>query len=594
MEALLRKTGDVSTFEQDTNAQASTVRLAHRYHQIDADIEGFIEAIKSHKNEHTILSKFEALSQWHNQHYKTAIERIITPSIQAKDKQALVSKWVELRKTRAQIHQDLWAESSDLTQAVTDALMQKANRNLIIDTGLVLLCVIMGMFIGMKVKRIKYRAEHDELTKLLTQSRFSYLLRNELDSLDTSSSLLALMVIDLPKYDEISDTLGREHGEALLQETADRLRLISKDHVLTARYREAQFTVLYGCKDVDDALVAGKRLYDEINEPVNVNERLLDAGIKVGIAVYPDHGENSKELENAADFALLQPQTDNQNKVSLYDLDMAEKLRYRIEIESELPNAVDQNELQLHYQPQICTNENRSNRLEALIRWQHPTRGFMPPGEFLSIAEQGGYMPLIGNWVMREAIRQCAEWNSTSGADPVMVAVNVAADQFIQKDFVETVLTYLYAHKLDAKFLEVEITESLVIQDIDQVTQALKALRDNGIKISLDDFGTGYSSLSQLHTLPIDILKIDRAFVSRLDCSSNPSTTVTSTIIRMAKDYGLEVVAEGAETDAQVNALRRLGADLIQGYYYSKPVPAADVISVLESINHSLNYTKSA
>jgi len=195
---------------------------------------------------------------------------------------------------------------------------------------------------------------------------------------------------------------------------------------------------------------------------------------------------------------------------------------------------------------------------------------------------------------MREAIRQCAEWNRIEDTAPIGVAVNVSADQITQKNFVNTVHTYIDQFQLDPHLLEVEITESLLIQDIELVTQALNSLRSTGIKVSLDDFGTGYSSLSQLHNLPIDVLKIDRAFVSRLDLTDNPSIGMMSTIISMAKEYSLEIVAEGAETDSQIQMLNELGVDLIQGYYYSKPVPASDVLSVLSSINRSLAYTQSA
>lgn len=594
VEALLRATANTSAAEQERNAQASFIKLAHRYHQIDAAIEGLDQAVQAYHSQHPILVNFDALSQWHDQHYKTIIERIISPSIQATNNQAIVTEWVTLRQTRAAKHQDLWIDTSELIQATTASLMSRANRNLTIDTALLLLCVLMGGYIGTTVKRIKYRAEHDELTDLLNRSRFSYLLNKEIELLDSEHSPLALVVIDLPKYDEINDTLGREHGDTLLKETACRLKGLAGNDLYVARYGEAQFTVLLGCKNQNDALVLGQNIHRQIGHPITVNERLFDMDVKLGIAMYPNHASDATELKNAADFALLQTKVESQTSVELYDSTMAEKLRYRLEVESELLNAVEQNQLELHYQPQISTAKNHSNRLEALIRWQHPERGFMSPGEFLSIAEQGGYMPLIGDWVMREAIRQCAEWNSARDSDPILVAVNVAADQFIQKDFVQSILQYLEDYQLDSKYLEVEITESLLIKDIDQVTQALNELRNHGINISLDDFGTGYSSLSQLHTLPIDILKIDRAFVSRLDCPTNPSTTVTSTIIRMAKDYGLEIVAEGAETDAQVRTLNRMGADLIQGYFYSKPVPADDVISVLDSINHALKYPKSA
>lgn len=594
MEALLRATASTSQAEQEVDAQAIFIKLAYHYHQIDADIEGLSKAVQAYHSEHPIRVKFDALSEWHNRYYKTTIERIISPSIKPRNNQALFTEWVNLRHARVAKHQDLWIDSSKLIQADAESLMSQATRNLTIDTALLLLCVLMGSYIGITVKQIKYRAEYDELTHLLNRPRFSYLLSSEIDRLGSDRSPLALVVINLPKYDEINETLGREHGDTLLKETASRLRGLAGNDLFVARYGEAQFTVLLSCKDQNDALVLGQDIHGQIGHPITVKERLFDMDMKVGIAMYPSHASDANELKNAADFALLQTKVDNQTSVELYDLAMAEKLRYRLEVESELLNAIEQDQLELHYQPQISTVENHSNRLEALIRWQHPERGFMSPIEFLSIAEQGGYMPLLGDWVMREAIRQCADWNGAKNSDPITVAVNVAADQFIQKNFVQTTLQYLEDYQLDSKYLEVEITESLLIQDIDQVTQALNELRMHGINIALDDFGTGYSSLSQLHTLPIDILKIDRAFVSRLDCPFKPSTTVTSTIIRMAKDYGLEIVAEGAETEAQVLTLNRMGADLIQGFFYSKPVPANDVISVLGSLNHALKYSKSA
>jgi len=439
----------------------------------------------------------------------------------------------------------IWHDTNQYFNNVTDSVLLKSNRNLVIDSVLLIMSLIMGLWIYQAIRTIKFQAEHDSLTLLPNRLSFYPKLYENIEQADTDKNKLALI------------------------------------------------TALFVCNSEYDAQQQAMNIRNHLAEQIIVDGRSFDVGACVGMALYPDHATQGEELQMAADFAMLTSRAEDSASVAFYSAEMASKLQYKIEIESELIQAIAQDELELHYQPKFNTAKACVNSLEALVRWNHPLRGFMSPGEFLSIAETSGYMPLLGDWVLRAAIRQAAIWNKTS-SHPISVAVNVAANQFVEDHFAKKVEQHLAEFDLQADLLEIEITESLLLQDLDNVLIVLKELRSMGIKIAMDDFGTGYSSLSLLHSLPLDTLKIDRSFVSRLNNTENPSTTVTSTIVNMARAYGLEIVAEGAETEEEVTILMGMEVDYIQGFYYSKPVPAQDVPDVMNSIADFANQSRVA
>jgi len=406
------------------------------------------------------------------------------------------------------------------------------------------------------VKAIKYQTENDELTS-------------------------------------ISDTLGHSIGEAIIKTIASRIQTFASDSTFVAHFGNAKFAVVLEDGGTNRYLQIAQNIQRELQKEFNLDGRNFILDWNVGISQFPDDGKTSEELEVAADFALMQAKTQKPGSLVSYDLALANQLKHRLEIESELLTAISENQFVLHYQPQFDVHKNCVNRVEALIRWEHPERGFMPPMEFLTISEQSGHMPVIGAWVLNEAVRQASVWCSER-PEPINVAVNVSVDQLIRTDFVPSVLQALSTHRLDPSHLEIEITESMFIDDMDRITNTLQELRALGIKISMDDFGTGYSSLSQLHDLQLDIIKIDRSFVCRMDCEENSSTPVVLTILQIAREYELEVVAEGAETAAQVSLLKDLNVDFIQGYYFSKPVCAADIPKTLDEINSSYPIVRAA
>ena len=270
--------------------------------------------------------------------------------------------------------------------------------------------------------------------------------------------------------------------------------------------------------------------------------------------------------------------------ITAFNQEIADQFEKRTMIERDLPFAIENNELELYYQPQISLEYDEVYSVEALIRWNHPQRGLISPVEFVGIAEECGLMPALGDWVLDEACRQSAEWNNTQNLS-IRVAVNVSVHQITQADFVENVLNAVKRHSLPTEFLELEITESVVMSDVDWIVKCLNRIKDHGIKIALDDFGTGYSSLNQLQALPLDTLKIDRSFISRIDDDSISTRSITATIASIAEIYGLETVAEGIETAQQLSEVRRLGIDVAQGYYYSKPVMKDEVADVIANID---------
>jgi len=482
-----------------------------------------------------LLRQIEELENWHGNEYNPALQSLLGNNLQ--NRNSIDARWEQICSQRTVMYEEIWHDTNQYFNNVTDSVLLKSNRNLVIDSVLLIMSLIMGLWIYQAIRTIKFQAEHDSLTLRLNQ--------------------------------------------------------LKDENFFPARLGGDEFTALFVCNSEYDAQQQAMNIRNHLAEQIIVDGRSFDVGACVGMALYPDHATQGEELQMAADFAMLTSRAEDSASVAFYSAEMASKLQYKIEIESELIQAIAQDELELHYQPKFNTAKACVNSLEALVRWNHPLRGFMSPGEFLSIAETSGYMPLLGDWVLRAAIRQAAIWNKTS-SHPISVAVNVAANQFVEDHFAKKVEQHLAEFDLQADLLEIEITESLLLQDLDNVLIVLKELRSMGIKIAMDDFGTGYSSLSLLHSLPLDTLKIDRSFVSRLNNTENPSTTVTSTIVNMARAYGLEIVAEGAETEEEVTILMGMEVDYIQGFYYSKPVPAQDVPDVMNSIADFANQSRVA
>lgn len=313
----------------------------------------------------------------------------------------------------------------------------------------------------------------------------------------------------------------------------------------------------------------------------------LKVGASAGISVSPLDGECGNELLRNADIAMYYTKVNKLNSVCRFNQKMANEHQQRLQLELDLKRALENKEFTLVYQPKVCTVSGQVHSVEALLRWLHPVHGFISPAQFIPVAEDTGLMGSIGQWVLHEACREIALVQKNS-LPQLKLAVNISSQQFCDDQFVELVYSALSTHGVAHECLELEVTESLIMIDIDRVISLLCILKDSGISIAIDDFGTGYSSLQYLQKLPLNTLKIDRAFITALD-SCDPGNSVANSIVQLAKLFNLETVAEGVETDEQDLKIRSLGVDYIQGYYYSKPVPACGLLTTIQSIGEQLD-----
>jgi len=324
-----------------------------------------------------------------------------------------------------------------------------------------------------------------------------------------------------------------------------------------------------------------------IKETIVIRGLGLKVGASAGISISPMDSVSVIELVKNADIAMYNSKANKLNSVCRFNQQMAREHQQRLELELDLKRALENDEFTVAYQPKVCTISGQVNSVEALLRWSHPERGFIPPQEFVPVAEDTGLMGIIGQWVLNEACREIVLLQRDSLPE-LKLAVNISAQQFCDDRFVELVHTALGKHGFKYEDLELEVTESLIMTEIDRVISLLQRLKDSGISIAIDDFGTGYSSLQYLQQLPLNTLKIDRAFIIALD-SCDPNDSVANSIVQLAKLFNLETVAEGVETDEQSQKIRSLGVHYIQGYLYSKPVPASELVATVERISQQVD-----
>jgi predicted signal transduction protein with EAL and GGDEF domain len=306
-------------------------------------------------------------------------------------------------------------------------------------------------------------------------------------------------------------------------------------------------------------------------------------GASIGISLFPEHGCNASDLLKFADIAMYHAKASRTSSIQMYSAELAHAYQDKISMGNDLALAVSLNQLELFYQPQVDASSHKVTGVEALIRWNHPQRGQVSPVEFIPLAEKLGLITEIGSWVIQEACRQAALWHK-NGLPDIRMAVNISSHQFASKRFVNVLLTALDESGVSPELFEIELTESLMLSDISSVVSRLKTIRGLGVEVAIDDFGTGYSSLQYLDVLPLDVLKIDRAFIIRLS-EPGSETSLAQSISAIAKTLGLRTVAEGVETEEQLEKVIAIGCDVIQGYYYSKPVPAADIPDTVSRID---------
>lgn len=422
--------------------------------------------------------------------------------------------------------------------------------------------------------RIRYLAYHDDLTDTFNRHGLKIQLDQALAAARRSAAPLALLLLDLDNFKSINDTLGHSVGDQLLIEAARRLRECVRASDILARLGGDEFVVVLTDMEAARAAlsVAGK-LLAVLRAPYAIDARTLHASASIGVAVFPADGADAETLLKNADAAMYLAKEKGRDNVRFFDDEMRVRALARLELENDLRGALKAGQFALHYQPQVAARDGRILGFEALLRWHHPLRGFVSPADFIPIAEASGLIEPIGAWVLDTACRQLKVWRA-EGIAGVRMAVNLSARQLRAADLVERVQDVLDRHGIPPGALEIEITESVAMDDPAQSIERLRALRALGVTLAIDDFGTGYSSLAYLKLLPIHVLKIDRSFVRDVDTDANDAAICAATIA-LAHTLGLKVVAEGIETETQRHILATVQrCDYLQGYLIGRPAPA--------------------
>ncbi|OMD53040.1 PAS domain S-box protein [Paenibacillus borealis] len=421
-----------------------------------------------------------------------------------------------------------------------------------------------------------YLAFHDELTGLPNRRMFNELLSQTIEAHSETMEPFAVMVMDLDRFKIINDSLGHMYGDLFLQEMSSRIRhSVVNENVTLARIGGDEFAMLcrFSRKNMNVTAIA-EQMVAAIEQPYRLKEQDFYVTVSIGIAFFPCHGQDEVQLLKNADTAMYEVKKNGKNDYQFFSDDLDEQLLQRVEMENDLRKALERGEFILYYQPQIRADNNHIIGVEALIRWQHPDKGLLPPGLFISHAEETGQIVELGNWVLREACRQMRLWQD-AGGPLIPVAVNLSSQQFHQYNLLGEIMGILEESGLAPQYLELEITESMMM-NASASAGILNNLTRNGIRISLDDFGTGYSSFSYLKLYPIHKVKIDRSFIKDIVASSD-DRAIVSTIITMARHLNMQVIAEGIETKEQLDIVVESGCRKVQGYYYSRPLPPEEL-----------------
>lgn len=423
-------------------------------------------------------------------------------------------------------------------------------------------------------ERIRQLAHFDQLTGLpnrsLLNERFSYAL----SLAQRSGEPLAVMFLDLDHFKNINDTLGHSIGDQFLIEVARRLKAILRNEDTVSRLGGDEFILVFPGTDADGAATVAGKLIDTVSKPYRIDAHELVGTPSIGIALYPDDGDNCEELLKNADTAMYRVKQDSRNDFRFFTAEMQAHSERNLQLVNALRHALEGHELQLYYQPQVAMGDGRIIGAEALLRWNHPVLGMISPAEFIPIAEDSGQIIAIGEWVLRTAVKQMKDWLD-SGLPPMVIAVNLSAIQFRQPDLPELVSRILEEAQLVPEYLELELTEAVAMDDPQTAVSIMDNLFARGIRMSIDDFGTGYSSLSYLKRFKVYKLKIDQSFVRNITDDPEDKAIVTA-IISLAGSLGMHTIAEGVETADQLAFLRLQGCDEVQGYYFSKPLPKED------------------
>lgn len=430
-------------------------------------------------------------------------------------------------------------------------------------------------------KELWTMANYDILTKLPNRAYFRETLESAILNSTKANGLVALLFIDLDKFKQVNDTLGHDAGDELLNKVALLLSKSIRKKDTVARLGGDEFAIiLEGVNSKENVKSIAKKIIAEFTKGITIQENTTGVGASIGISFYPNDAKSTELLVHCADTAMYSAKTTGGNLYHFYHPTMDDHVNRRNQIEQELIKALKENSLSLYYQPQLNINTGKVVSFEALSRWFHPELGFISPDEFIPIAEETGLIAELGLNVFNQACKQLKIWHQQGHSD-IRMAINISPKQFLLTDIHIDIAHSIEYHKIDAKYLELELTESLIIEDPKKIISMLNTLKSIGVRLSIDDFGTGYSSLSYLSKFPLDLLKIDKSFVQQVS-KDKRGLALTKAIIGIAKSLDLEVIAEGVETVEQLNMLKKLGCDYIQGYYYSAAIPSKEADLLLE------------
>jgi diguanylate cyclase (GGDEF)-like protein len=424
----------------------------------------------------------------------------------------------------------------------------------------------------------------DKLTGLANRHQFLGLLEQSIAQCRRNQQRLAVLFIDMDRFKMINDSMGHDIGDLVLQEAARRMRECLREADTVARYGGDEFTcMLINVHDEGDVLKVVGKLIDVLSKPFFLLGREYFIGSSIGISLYPDNGDRPEDLIKNADAAMYTAKESGGHSYSFYTSAIGEEVSQRVQMEIDLRHAVNRGEFVLHYQPQVDLRNGHLAGIEALLRWNHPEYGLLNPDDFIPVAEQAGLIVPIGRWVLGEACRQFKKWRD-QGLVPsetaLNVAVNISSQQFRQGDFTRVVEEVLEQTGLDAQTLELEITESIVMDAGENAVQVLRTLKDMGVRLAIDDFGNGFSSLGYLKHFPIDTLKIDKVFIRHLPGDRDDAAIVRA-ILELAHSLGIRVVAEWVENVEQLHFLRKNGCHYAQGFLLGRPVEAKEMLRII-------------
>ena len=421
-------------------------------------------------------------------------------------------------------------------------------------------------------------AFEDNLTALPNRAMFHDRLTQALSLAKRTGQPLSVMMLDLDRFKYVNDTLGHPVGDMVLKQVAARLRKLLRQSDTVARLGGDEFAVLLQSGDPDRATTVARKILQTLETPIIIEEQPIDVGTSIGIVYFPEHGEDADMLLRRADIAMYAAKR-AKGGFAIYDLRLEEDRQDHLTLLGELRRAIERHEMVLHYQPKFNFARNVVTGVEALIRWQHPTRGSVSPADFIPFAEQTGNIRMITRWVIDSAVAQCGAWQAAG--HPLKISINISARDLLDKELVPYVAAKLAEYKVAPELICAELTESALMEDPERARETLGQLHKLGIKLSMDDYGTGYSSLAYIKDLSLDELKIDRAFISGMNNDTQNAAIVHSTI-ELGHRLGMIVVAEGVETDHELAALKNFGCDYAQGYHVCRPMQPADLIKWLQ------------